>query len=445
MKWPIVVVGVTAVLIASSGSAPGQVGKTEITKWQYGKNGAVSLTYDDGSINQFRVAVPIMDSFGFPGTFFIITGNVPGSRYHGTFVGRPTKAIIQETASVPTNKENFSERASAIGFLGYEGTLEYHARAGELYDEGKNLEQAYGVLDEAYEKLRRGGFTPVTTREGFPQDGNNITWDEMRSFANRGYEFASHTVTHPRLAVLDDANLVYELEMSRQEILDHLGFKHTFSVECPYGTEDERAVHAALLRYQVARNFMPDTDVDDLDRSNNTNPAVSSKEYVRWQRGALTETPMELMRSWVDKTAAQGNIWLVLVFHGVDGLGWKPKTGAELRDIFGYIHSKEQSVWVATFQDVTKYIRERQHGVVASYRDGEVISVVLRSDLTDLSYDLPLSLKTHVPEEWSSVEVRQGERTQHVDVIRANDADYVLYQAVPNAELVTLSRAAPKR
>jgi len=29
-------------------------GQTEITKWQDGKAGAVSITYDDGSINQFR-------------------------------------------------------------------------------------------------------------------------------------------------------------------------------------------------------------------------------------------------------------------------------------------------------------------------------------------------------------------------------------------------------
>src|SRR5215475_14116952 len=235
MKRLILAVGLTGALIVSSGSSLGQANKTEITKWQFGKSGAVSLTYDDGSINQFRVAVPIMDTFGFPATFFIITGNVPGSRYHGTFVGRPTKAIIQEAASVLTSKDNFFERASAIGFLGYKGTLEYHTRAGELYDEGKNLHQAYHLLDEAYEKVRRGGFTPVNTREDF-QDGNTITWDELRSLASRGYEFASHTVTHPRLAVLDDANLVYELEKSRQEILDQLGFKHTFSVECPYGT-----------------------------------------------------------------------------------------------------------------------------------------------------------------------------------------------------------------
>jgi peptidoglycan/xylan/chitin deacetylase (PgdA/CDA1 family) len=444
MKRLIGVIAVSGVMIASSPFTIGQVGKTEIAKWQYGKSGAVSLTYDDGSINQFRVAVPIMDGFGFPATFFIITGNVSGSHYHGTFVGRPTKAIIEETAGVATNKDNFFERASAIGFLGYEGTIEYHTRVGELYDEGKNVDQAYRVLDDAYEKVRTGAFTPTNVHESPPEDRNNITWDELHSLANRGYEFASHTVTHPRLAVLDDANLAYELEKSRQDILDHLGFKHTFSVECPYGTENERAVHAALLRYQVARNYMPDADVDDLDRSNNLDPVVSRKEYVRWQRGPLTETPMELMKSWVDKAAAQGNIWLVLVFHGVDGVGWKPKTSTELKDYFEYINSKKQSLWVATFQDVTKYIRERRQSAVASYRDGDVISVVLRSNLADLSYDLPVTLKTYVPNEWKTVEVRQGERTQQVDVVRANGTDYVLYQALPGAEVVRLSRAAQR-
>ena len=137
MKWTIGVLAVIGMMISSSRFVMSQVGKTEITKWQYGRNGAVSLTYDDGSVNQFRVAVPIMDSFGFPATFFIITGNIPGSRYHGTFIGRPTKAIIEETARTPTNKDNFFERASAVGFLGYEGTLDFHTRAGELYDEGQ--------------------------------------------------------------------------------------------------------------------------------------------------------------------------------------------------------------------------------------------------------------------------------------------------------------------
>ena len=324
--------------------------------------------------------------------------------------------------------------------MGRKGTIEYHTRAGELYDEGKNEEQAYRVLDEGYEKVRKGVFPPTEVGDNSSEKGKNITWNELRALANRGYEFASHTVTHPRMAVLDDANLVYELEMSRQEILDQLGFKHTFSVECPYGTENDRAVQAALLRYPLARNYMPDLSVDDLDRSNNMDPATSRKEYVRWQRGPLTETSMELMKSWVDKTAGQGNVWLVLVFHGVDGIGWKPKTGDDLNNYFAYIKSKEQSLWVATFQDVAKYLRERQHGTVASYRDGENISVMLRSDLTDVSYDLPLTLKTYVPDEWKTVEIQQGERTKQVDAIQSNGTKYVLYHAVPNAEVVKLSR-----
>jgi peptidoglycan/xylan/chitin deacetylase (PgdA/CDA1 family) len=425
-------------MLLSTTPTPGQIGQTEIAKWQYGKRAAVSLTYDDGSINQFRVAVPIMDSFGFPATFFIITGDIPGSRYHGTFIGRPTMTIITETATVPTNKDNFFERASAIGFLGYQGTVSYHTRAGETYDEGKDLAKAYQIIDDGYAKVRHGAFPAEVPREALADQQNRITWEELGALAKRGYEFASHTVTHPRLAVLDDTNLIYELEKSRQDILDHLGFKHTFSVECPYGTENQRAVDYALQRYQVARNHMPDPFVDDLDRWNTMDPAVSQNEYVRWQRGPLTKTPMESIKSWVDNSAARDNVWLVLVSHGVDGIGWEPKTGAEIKEYLGYMKSNEDRLWIATFQDVTKYMRERMHGAVHSYVEGEAISVVLRDDLTDESYDLPLTLKTSVPPAWQVVEVRQGRRTVRVNATQDHGSSYVSYQAVPNAEVVNL-------
>ena len=129
-----------------------------------------------------------------PATFFIITGNIPGSQYHGTFIGRPTKTIIAEAAKIPTNKDNFFERASAIGYLGYHGMLDYHTRAGELYDEGKSAEQAYRLLDEAYAKLRQSKFSPREPH-GSGSDPNVITWDELLKFAS--IRAAPATVTHP--------------------------------------------------------------------------------------------------------------------------------------------------------------------------------------------------------------------------------------------------------
>src|SRR5687767_4382380 len=82
------------------------IGRTEITKWQDGKTGAISITYDDATINQFRQALPIMDTLGFKGTFFINTADIPGSEFPPKYLGRPIPQIINETATIPTNKDN---------------------------------------------------------------------------------------------------------------------------------------------------------------------------------------------------------------------------------------------------------------------------------------------------------------------------------------------------
>ena len=412
--------------------------RTEIARWQDGKAAAISLTYDDNSANQFRVAVPLMERFGFTATFHIITGEIEGSRYHGAFIGRPTQDIVRETGRVPTGQDSFFERASAIGRLGLQGGFDYHLRAGELFEEGK-ISDAHKLIDEAFAKARAGLLKPELPPPA-SSGGHRLTWDDLKALAAQGYEFSSHTITHPRLAVLDEANLSYELEKSREDILDHLGPKHTFTVECPFGTENERVVRHALALYPASRNRLPEPFLEELDRWNDKDPTASSKAYVQWQRCVLTATPMSQMKGWVDTIAGRDNIWLVLVFHGVDGIGWEPKTGAELEEYFRYIKSLENRVWVATFQDVTKYMRERMGGRVTTVRKGKAIEIELRHELPTGIYDLPLTLRTDVPSGWPSVEVRQGNRTAIVKPARDKRGPYVLYQAVPNAGLVTLTK-----
>src|SRR6187455_3230668 len=98
-------------------------GETEIVKWKDNKIAAISITYDDASINQFRQALPIMDTLGFKGTFFINTADIPGSKYAPKFVGRPLPEIIKETARSSTNADNLFERASALRFLDIENAI----------------------------------------------------------------------------------------------------------------------------------------------------------------------------------------------------------------------------------------------------------------------------------------------------------------------------------
>ena len=135
------------------------IGKTEITKWQNDKKAAVSITYDDGSRNQFKTALPIMEELNLPATFFVITGPVKGSVYQSKFIGRPVKDIIAESQSVSTNANNFFERASASLYLGYAGALPFYNLADEFYESGKK-EKAWKVMDSLYAAVRNNELKP---------------------------------------------------------------------------------------------------------------------------------------------------------------------------------------------------------------------------------------------------------------------------------------------
>jgi hypothetical protein len=93
-------------------------------------------------------------------------------------------------------------------------------------------------------------------------------------------------------------------------------------------------------------------------RGDTRSPATSTKPYVEWERGPVTATTVEQMTGWVD-TSMKTGAWLVLVIHGVDGVGYQPLPAANLKALFDDIKTTSDRVWVATYQDGAKYIRER--------------------------------------------------------------------------------------
>jgi peptidoglycan/xylan/chitin deacetylase (PgdA/CDA1 family) len=421
--------------LAFTGYLKAQPGKTEITPWQYGRNGAVSITWDDGSINQFKIALPILNKLNIKGTFFIITGQIPGSQYHGKFIGRPVKEIISETATIPTNKTNFYERASAAGYLGLVGTLDYHYKAGSLIDDNKP-EAAYKVIDELYTKVRHGDFKPGIEHNTEYNDAHGTTWPEIKKFAAQGHEFASHMITHPRLAALDEPNIMYEMEKSRLDILHNLGLRYTFSAEGPFGTENDRAVSYLSKVYPALRNRMPEPWLKEISRGNKDTPGNTDKEYVQYQRGATTKTPLPMMKAWVDTTMNRRDTWLVLTHHGVEGIGWEALPATELTEYFTYIKNHEDKLWIATFGDVTKYIRERKSANLTTGLVNGKLTIKVSHPLDKRFYDIPLTLKTYLPVGWRKVGVMQDGKKIDVKSMMDNKGDYLLYQVKVNTPVV---------
>jgi peptidoglycan/xylan/chitin deacetylase (PgdA/CDA1 family) len=76
-----------------------------------------------------------------------------------------------------------------------------------------------------------------------PEELRTTSWDGLRDWAEQGLEIGSHTVSHPHLPALSDAELAVELRESRARIEDELARPCTI-LAYPYGELDDRVRNA---------------------------------------------------------------------------------------------------------------------------------------------------------------------------------------------------------
>ena len=70
-----------------------------------------------------------------------------------------------------------------------------------------------------------------------------MTVDELKTLHTKGFEIASHTVSHPKLPTLEDAQLVQEIQASKKTLEDKLGIIVT-TLAYPYYAHDVRVMQA---------------------------------------------------------------------------------------------------------------------------------------------------------------------------------------------------------
>ena len=431
----------------------------EVTKWQDGKDACVSITYDDSSINQFRVAIPLMNERSLPGTFFVITGDIDGSKYQPAFIGRPIRDVLRESETTPTTRENMLERSSMLNYLSavlHAPELKgFRPQGLQRLITRSDIKALAAIVDPLLAKLRQSGGAysngplktapplrePGDTSADWPGDRRyHLTWDELRRHMAEGHEMANHTITHALLPVMNEANIAYELEQSKKEMLEQLGPNSQFSVEAPFGIDDPRVKDVVASRFPIARNWVLDDFMTGILRGGRTDPSTSTKDYVQWQRGPLAATPLGEMKGWVDTSLAHG-IWLVLVIHGVEGIGWEPVTTENLRSYFDYIADCKPRLWVATYQDAAKYARERHASTVVAKAGSERIEVTVTHSLDKKLYDLPLTVKTRLPADWKLARFEQGRDVRWLPVHHEGDSTFVLYRIAPNGSTAVVEKA----
>ncbi|WP_446744386.1 polysaccharide deacetylase family protein [Silvibacterium acidisoli] len=96
-------------------------------------------------------------------------------------------------------------------------------------------------------------FVVTGIADGHPHHFGNtkfMTWPEIREAAQSGIDVGSHTVSHPKLHSLSEANVRRELEQSKWTIEDKLG-RPVRTISYPYAFPEEDPSFRSSLRHSV--------------------------------------------------------------------------------------------------------------------------------------------------------------------------------------------------
>jgi peptidoglycan/xylan/chitin deacetylase (PgdA/CDA1 family) len=199
----------------------------------------LAVTFDDGSLDNYEHARPVLDRLGLKASFYIPSGLVDEQRspWHDRlgFALLNSVAMLRKSPGIDFDRLLSPFALSSATFaavlpsdairLAAEGV----ARAKRLTPEER--ERCIDALEQAL-----GG-------DAVPDWAGLMSWAMIRELREQGHEIGSHSLSHPLLPDLDDAALREEVVTSRERILAAAGGE-VASFCYPNGSYDTRAVEA---------------------------------------------------------------------------------------------------------------------------------------------------------------------------------------------------------
>jgi peptidoglycan/xylan/chitin deacetylase (PgdA/CDA1 family) len=192
-----------------------------------------------------------------------------------------------------------------------------------------------------------------------------LTPGDLRRLHAEGFEIGSHSLHHPRLTELGDAELEAEVRGSKEFLESLLGGAYRCrSFAYPYHAHDRRVMEAVARHYLAARDggLSPEGHPD------------FSEGIARWDSVSLYEVPLlvtvgrltgrnghdqdrtrAVLREWLPGWKAQ-KAWVNVYAHRLSDchtthMGWI------LDELL-----RDGDVWIAPFGEVAAYYRQRRLG-----------------------------------------------------------------------------------
>ncbi len=287
-------------------------------------------------------------------------------------------------------------------------------------------------------------------------------WNNLLAEGNLDPE--SHSLTHKNFE---------NVQLTPEQYAAEIGGSYTFLKEC-FPAYDILAFAAPSMSYTAsdleevnkyfyaARNgqcvlYIPGNrgKMQSVDPPVGTTPGSWMNMYqVRVQPNVelySQSNSVEKIIGYLDTCVANGG-WFTSLTHTIGDNG--DVTLAQLREILDAMkaYQDEGKLWVASYTEAAKYVRERQNSTVSAYEKSGVcyVGITMKETtadnlpLTSDIFNMPLTVKLEVPASWTKVSYTLNGDVKTV-FTRGNDAGrYAYINVVPNSGDVAVYNATPE-
>lgn len=170
---------------------------------------SVAITFDDGFVDNYEVAKPILDFYGIPATFYVTVSSLESPhppwyiRLRHAFFTSHQKIWLSNEEGTSCQLSDEQSRNSAL--------IMACQQCAKLA--GKALNKAIAEIEEMLQ---------VATY--VPDPSLMLTWEQVKRIHAGGHIIGSHTLTHPNMAYIQDADiLLEEMASSKKQIEEYLG------------------------------------------------------------------------------------------------------------------------------------------------------------------------------------------------------------------------------
>lgn len=290
--------------------------------------------------------------------------------------------------------------------------------------------------------------------------GSSVIWSDRalgadmakyQKFFDSGYfDLTSHSKTHANLSTmsgLTDERRLQELKESR-DIL-----RKTFGQEvltfAPSNNKLDAISQSMVDEYywavrQGSRGY------NSISPEEGDKPGQWNNLYMQGNYNPIDRQGKDVALNDILDEAIKEPTWMIEMHHSIEskeGVGTLPILDSTAASHFKKLGEMQDAglIWVATMDEATKYIRERQHTQIDDVATETKRTIYLKMDTDYLpaeTFNYPLTVKSTIPAEWAAegkyIKVDQDGKIQAPEVRSVDGSLCVLYDAYPTGGPITL-------